>query len=77
MLSLRKFIPSAETRERYLTGKRLVGIAALQSTSHVMSQIADIALSGNYEVSKMEFLVKYDPTYKKKMVNIEKKLKLN
>ena len=65
MLLLRKFIPSAETRERYLTGKRLVGIAALQSTSHVMSQIADIMLSGNYEVGKVEFLVKYDPTYKK------------
>jgi hypothetical protein len=65
MLSLRKFIQSAETRERYLTGKRLVGIAALQSTSHVISQISDIMLSGNYEVSKIEFLVKYDPTYKK------------
>ena len=65
MLSLRKFIPSAETRERYLTGKRLVGIAALQSTSHIMSQIADIALSGNYDISKVEFLVKYDPLYEK------------
>jgi len=65
MLLLRKFVPSAETRERYLTGKRLVGIAALQSTSHVMSQISDIMLSGNYDISKVEFLVKYDPTYEK------------
>jgi hypothetical protein len=64
MLALRKFIQSAETRERYLTGKRLVGIAALQSTSHIMSQISDIVLSGKYEVSKMKFLVKYDPEFK-------------
>ena len=64
MLALRKFIQSAETRERYLTGKRLVGIAALQSTSHIMSQVADIVLSGKYEVSRLTFLVKYNPEYK-------------
>lgn len=62
MLALRKFIPSAETRERYLTGKRLVGIAALQSTSHVMCQISDIILSGKYDVGSVKFMVKYDPT---------------
>lgn len=60
MLALRKFIQSAETRERYLTGKRLVGIAALQSTSHVMCQIADIILSGKYDVGNVKFMVKYE-----------------
>lgn len=77
MLALRKFIPSAETRERYLTGKRLVGIAALQSTSHIMSQIADIVLSGKYNVSRMEFFVRYNPEYKKEDGVIKKTIVIN
>lgn len=77
MLALRKFIPSAETRERYLTGKRLVGIAALQSTSHVMCQISDIILSGKYDVGSVKFMVKYDPTIEEVDGKIKRNITIN
>jgi len=57
-VKLSEFIPMSETRERYLTGKRMVGIAALQTTSHTMSQIAGIKLSGKYDAKKLYYLFK-------------------
>lgn len=55
-VKLSEFIPMSETRERYLTGKRMVGIAALQTTSHTMSQIAGIKLSGKYDAKMLYYL---------------------
>ena len=38
---LRSFVGSVITRERYLTAKRMVGIAALHTTFHAMAQVAE------------------------------------
>lgn len=38
-----------ETRERYISGKKLVGIGALQITSHTVSQLAGVELTGTYK----------------------------
>jgi hypothetical protein len=53
---LRTFIGSNSIRERYLTAKRMVGIAALHSTFHVMSQISGIKLSGVFNTSGIYYL---------------------
>jgi hypothetical protein len=53
---LRKFLTMAEVRERYLSGKRLVGIAALQQTSHTISQVAKVKLTGSYDASRLFWL---------------------
>lgn len=55
-LALRKFIPMAEVRQRYLVGKAMVGIAALQTTSHTMSQVAGLTLTGNYDPKSLYYL---------------------
>ena len=55
-LALRKFIPMAEVRERYLTGKQMVGIAALQTTSHTMAQVSGLKLTGKYDPKSLYFL---------------------
>jgi hypothetical protein len=38
----------ASIREAYVTGKKLVGIIALQITSHSLSQYGNVELTGNY-----------------------------
>ena len=53
---LRTFIGSNSIRERYLTAKRMVGIAALHSTFHVMSQISGIKLSGVFNTRGIYYL---------------------
>lgn len=65
-LALRKFIPMAEVRQRYLTGKAMVGIAALQTTSHTMSQVAGIRLTGTYDPKSLYYL--FEGTRKKEIV---------
>lgn len=55
-LALRKFILMAEVRQRYIVGKAMVGIAALQTTSHTMSQVAGVRLSGTYDAKSLYYL---------------------
>ena len=53
---LRTFIGSNSIRERYLTAKRMVGIAALHSTFHVMSQISGLKLNNKYSSKSIYYL---------------------
>lgn len=53
---LSELVPMAVTRERYVLGKQLVGIAALQTTAHTMFQIAGIELTGLYSPKRLKFL---------------------
>lgn len=66
--SLRGLVNGSDIRHRFLSGKKLVGIAALQITSHVMAQLGDIQLSGNYDPSRLYYLVG-DKVYDK-LINI-------
>lgn len=56
MLALRKFIPMNEVRQRYITGKTMVGTAALHTTSHTISQIAGLRLTGTYDPKRLHYL---------------------
>lgn len=49
MTKLSEWKSMAETRETFVTSKQLVGSGALQITSHVMSQIGEIELTGYYK----------------------------
>jgi hypothetical protein len=63
---LRTFIGSSKTRERYLTAKRMVGIAALNSTFHVMAQVAGLKLNDNFKTKPISYLMpKYGGKYEK------------
>lgn len=53
---LRTFIGSSNIRERYLTAKRMVGIAALHSTFHAMAQVSGTKLKGSFELKGIKFL---------------------
>lgn len=53
---LRTFIGSNSIRERYLTAKRMVGIAALHSTFHVMSQVSGLKLNNKYSSKSIYYL---------------------
>lgn len=53
---LRTFIGSNTIRERYLTAKRMVGIAAVHSTFHVMAQVAGIKLNSESKVGGVYYL---------------------
>jgi hypothetical protein len=53
---LRTFIGSNSIRERYLTAKRMVGIAALHSTFHVMSQVAGLKLNNKFKAKSLYFM---------------------
>lgn len=53
---LRTFIGSSEIRERYLTAKRMVGIAALHGTFHSMAQVAGVKLGGTFPLKGMKYL---------------------
>lgn len=53
---LRTFIGSNSIRERYLTAKRMVGIAALHSTFHVMSQVSGLKLNNRYSSKSIYYL---------------------
>lgn len=66
MAALRKFIPMAEIRQRYLAGKAMVGIAALQTTSHTMSQVSSIRLTGTYDPKSLYYL--FEGTRKKEII---------
>jgi hypothetical protein len=56
ILALRKFVPMAEVRQRYITGKTMVGTAALHTTSHTMAQIAGLKLTGTYDPKRLQYL---------------------
>lgn len=56
LTKMSEFIPMAITRERYVTGKQLVGIAALQTTSHAMFQVSGTELSGMYATRGLRFM---------------------
>jgi len=51
MTKLSEWRSMAETRETFVTSKQLVGVGALQITSHTMAQIGEIELSGSYKNS--------------------------
>jgi hypothetical protein len=53
----RSLIDSADIRHRFLSGKKLVGIAALQITSQVMTQLGETKLTGKYDAGKLYYLV--------------------
>ena len=48
MTKLSEWKTMSETRETFVTSKQLVGIGALQITSHAMSQIGEVELTGKY-----------------------------
>jgi hypothetical protein len=48
MTALSEFKNMTEVRERYITGKKLVGVIALQITSHSLSQYGKVELNGVY-----------------------------
>jgi hypothetical protein len=50
--ALSEFKNMAEIRERYVTGKKLVGVIALQITSHSLSQYGNVELTGTYKDGK-------------------------
>lgn len=54
---LRTFIGSNSIRERYLTAKRMVGIAALHSTFHVMSQVSGLKLNSKFKSKSIYYLI--------------------
>ncbi len=53
----RSLIDSSDIRHRFLSGKKLVGIAALQITSQVMAQLGETKLSGKFDHSKLYYIV--------------------
>ena len=70
---LRSFIGGSVTRERYLTAKRMVGIAALHSTFHSMAQVAGLRLNNTFKTNNIHYLmIKEKGVYdSKKVVNIK------
>lgn len=53
----------AITRERYITGKKLVGIGAIQITSHTMSQLGEVELTGTFKIkdgSEIPVKIRFD-----------------
>lgn len=66
--NLRSIVASSRIRHRFVSGKKLVGIAALQITSHIMSQIAGTKLSGLYNPERIYYLV--GKGIKEKTINI-------
>ncbi len=53
---LRTFTGSNQIRERYLTAKRMVGIAALQGTFHSLAQVAGLQISKTFAIKSMYYL---------------------
>lgn len=53
---LRTFLGASEIRERYLTAKRMVGIAALHSTFHSMAQVSGTKLRGMFRLKGLKYL---------------------
>lgn len=64
----RSLIDSSDIRHRFLSGKKLVGIAALQITSQVMAQLGEIKLTGTYNAEKLYYLIAEQ--VKNRVVNI-------
>lgn len=44
----------AQVRERYISGKKLVGIGAVNITSHTISQLGNVVLTGTYKIGTKE-----------------------
>jgi hypothetical protein len=57
---LRSFVGSSITRERYLTAKRMVGIAALHTTFQAMAQVSGLKLNGKFSVKGIKYLAAKD-----------------
>lgn len=53
---LRSFEGSVSTRQKYLTAKRMVGIAAVNSTLHVMAQLSGLRLAEKFITDKIYYL---------------------
>ncbi len=54
---LRSFIGGNQIRERYLTAKRMVGIAAIHGTFHSLAQVAGVKLEGTFLTKSIYFLI--------------------
>ena len=66
---LRTFVGSATIRERYLTAKRMVGIAALHSTLHAIAQVSGLKLNSVFKTSGVKYLMGKDET--QRSINIK------
>lgn len=53
---LRSFIGNNTIRERYLTAKRMVGIAAINSTLHSLAQVSGLKLEGSFLTKGIYYL---------------------
>lgn len=54
---LRTFIGSSVIRERYLTAKRMVGIAALHTTLHTMAQVSGLKINPEFSTKRIHYLM--------------------
>ena len=66
-VAMRRLITSSDIRERYVSSRRMVGVGALQITSHTMSQLADIELTGEYDAKRLYYLF---PNTRGRKINI-------
>jgi hypothetical protein len=57
---LRTFIGSSLIRERYLTAKRMVGIAAIHTTFHSLAQVSGLALNDQFSTDSIKYLMPKD-----------------
>ena len=67
---LRSFVGSVITRERYLTAKRMVGIAALHTTFHAMAQVAGTKMNSEFKMSSLYYLIPKKTKKKGKKVEV-------
>jgi hypothetical protein len=61
---LRTFIGNSKIRERYLTAKRMVGIAAVHNTLHSMAQVSGLKLEGTYKTGGIWYFANGEETRK-------------
>lgn len=54
MTALSKWKQMSQVRESYITGKSLVGVIAVQITSHTLSQYGDVELTGRYKTGEKQ-----------------------
>ena len=57
---LRTFVGSSLIRERYLTAKRMVGIAAIHTTFHSLAQVSGLALNDTFKTDGIKYLMPKD-----------------
>jgi hypothetical protein len=53
---LRSFVGNNQIRERYLTAKRMVGIAALHSTFHSMAQVSGLKINRDFATKGIYYI---------------------